>query len=350
MRKCNEKQAIKVAGIDLGKTSFQLHGVDDRGHEQLTKKLTRKQLKATMARMPACLVGMEACASAHYWARLLRSYGHEVKLIAPQFVKPYVKSNKNDQADAEAICEAVQRPNMRFVAIKEVEQQDIQSVHRIRSQLVGNRTAQVNQIRGLLMEYGIDIPKGRAQVRKRLPLILEDAENGLTIRFRALLSGLYDELVHLDDRIAVLNQEIDQLAQNDQRARRLMSIPGIGPMCATALIAAIGDIHMFKNGRELAAWLGLVPRQSSTGGKARLLGISKRGDVYLRQLLIHGARAVLQWVDGKEDSRSRWAKELMQRRNKNVAAVAMANKMVRTAYALLKYEEDYRIDETVEAT
>ena len=350
MRKCNEKQAIKVVGIDLGKTSFQLHGVDDRGHEQLTKKLTRKQLKATMARMPACLVGMEACASAHYWARLLRSYGHEVKLMAPQFVKPYVKSNKNDQADAEAICEAVQRPNMRFVAIKEVEQQDIQSVHRIRSQLVGNRTAQVNQIRGLLMEYGIDIPKGRAQVRKRLPLILEDAENGLTIRFRALLSGLYDELVHLDDRIAVLNQEIDQLAQNDQRARRLMSIPGIGPMCATALIAAIGDIHMFKNGRELAAWLGLVPRQSSTGGKARLLGISKRGDVYLRQLLIHGARAVLQWVDGKEDSRSRWAKELMQRRNKNVAAVAMANKMVRTAYALLKNEEDYRIDEIVEAT
>ena len=350
MRKCNEKQAIKVAGIDLGKTSFQLHGVDDRGHEQLTKKLTRKQLKATMARMPACLVGMEACASAHYWARLLRSYGHEVKLMAPQFVKPYVKSNKNDQADAEAICEAVQRPNMRFVAIKEVEQQDIQSLHRIRSQVVGNRTAQVNQIRGLLMEYGIDIPKGRAQVRKRLPLILEDAENGLTIRFRALLSGLYDELVHLDDRIAVLNQEIDQLAQNDQRARRLMSIPGIGPMCATALVAAIGDIHMFKNGRELAAWLGLVPRQSSTGGKARLLGISKRGDVYLRQLLIHGARAVLQWVDAKEDSRSRWAKELMRRRNKNVAAVAMANKMVRTAYAVLKYEEDYRIDETVEAT
>ena len=350
MRKCNEKQAIKVVGIDLGKTSFQLHGVDDRGHEQLTKKLTRKQLKATMARMPACLVGMEACASAHYWARLLRSYGHEVKLIAPQFVKPYVKSNKNDQADAEAICEAVQRPNMRFVAIKEVDQQDIQSVHRIRSQVVGNRTAQVNQIRGLLMEYGIDIPKGRAQVRKRLPLILEDAENGLTIRFRALLSGLYDELVHLDDRIAELNQEIDQLAQNDHRARRLLSIPGIGPMCATALVAAIGDIHMFKNGRELAAWLGLVPRQSSTGGKARLLGISKRGDVYLRQLLIHGARAVLQWVDGKEDSRSRWAKELVQRRNKNVAAVAMANKMVRTAYALLKYEEDYRIDETVEAT
>ncbi len=350
MRKCNEKQAIKVVGIDLGKTSFQLHGVDDRGHEQLTKKLTRKQLKATMARMPACLVGMEACASAHYWARLLRSYGHEVKLIAPQFVKPYVKSNKNDQADAEAICEAVQRPNMRFVAIKEVEQQDIQSLHRIRSQVVGNRTAQVNQIRGLLMEYGIDIPKGRAQVRKRLPLILEDAENGLTIRFRALLSGLYDELVHLDDRIAELNQEIDQLAQNDHRARRLLSIPGIGPMCATALVAAIGDIHMFKNGRELAAWLGLVPRQSSTGGKARLLGISKRGDVYLRQLLIHGARAVLQWVDGKEDSRSRWAKELMQRRNKNVAAVAMANKMVRTAYAVLKYEEDYRIDETVEAT
>ena len=333
-----------TVGIDLGKTGFHLHAVDDRDHTQLTKKLTRKQLKATMVTLPACLVGIEACAGAHYWARLLSSYGHKVKLIAPQFVKPYVKSNKNDRVDAEAICEAVQRPNMRFVAIRTVEQQDVQCLHHIRSQVVANRTAQVNQIRGLLLEYGIDIPQGRAKVRKRLPLILEDAENGLTMRFRGFLSALYDELVHLDERIAGFDQQIDQLAQEDERARRLLTIPGIGPKGATALIAAIGDIHAFKNGRELAAWLGLVPRQISTGGKARLLSISKRGDVYLRQLMIHGARSVLRFVDRKEDPRSRWAKELMQRRNRNVAAVAMANKMVRTAYALLKYEEEYCVD------
>ncbi len=209
---------------------------------------------------------------------------------------------------------------------------------------MANRTAQVNQIRGLLLEYGIDIPLGRAQVRKRLPVILEDAENGLTMRFRGYLSALYDEWIHLDEGITGFDQQIDQLAQEDERARRLLSIPGIGPKGAAALVAAIGDIHGFKNARELAAWLGLVPRQSSTGGKARLLGISKRGDVYLRQLMIHGARSVLRFVDRKEDPRSRWAKELMQRRNKNVAAVAMANKMVRTAYALLKYEQEYRID------
>lgn len=344
MKKCSEKREIKVVGIDLGKTSFHLHAVDDKGQTQLSKKLTRKQIKMTLAKLPVCLVGIEACASAHYWARLLASYGHEVKLIAPQFVKPYVKSNKNDQVDAEAICEAVQRPTMRFVATKTVEQQDVQCLHRIRSQAVAQRTAQVNQIRGLLLEYGIVISQGRAQVRRQLPLILEDAENGLTVRFRGLLSALYDELVHLDERISDFDQQIDQLAQEDERARRLLTIPGIGPKGATALVAAIGDIHGFKNGRELAAWLGLVPRQSSTGGHTRLLGISKRGDVYLRQLIIHGARAVLRFVDRKEDSRSRWARELMQRRNKNVAAVAMANKMVRTVYALLKNEQEYCTD------
>jgi len=349
MKQCSEKREIKVVGIDLGKSNLQIYGVDERGHKQLDKKLTRQRLKTTMARLPACVMGMEACAGAHYWARLFRRDGHEVKLIAPQFVKPYVKSNKTDRADAEAICEAVQRPNMRFVAIKEVAQQDVQSLHRVRSQVVSNRTAQVNQIRGLLLEYGIDIPRGRVHVRKRLPLILEDADNGLTRRFRALLSGLYDELVRLDERIGELDQEIEQLAQDDERARRLLSIPGIGAKCATALVAAIGDINAFRNGRELAAWLGLVPRQCSTGGKARLLGISKRGDVYLRQLLIHGARAVLRFVDRKEDRRSRWAKELQQRRNKNVATVAMANKMARTVYALLKHEDEYRVSETTAA-
>jgi transposase len=207
---------------------------------------------------------------------------------------------------------------------------------------VAQRTAQINQVRGLLMEYGIVLAQGRAQVRKQLPWILEDAENGLSLRLRSLLSGIYAELIHLDERIANLDQEIGQIAVSDERCRRLLTIPGVGPITATALIAAIGDIETFKNGRELAAWLGLVPRQYSTGGKDRLLGISKRGDVYVRQLLIHGARSVLRFVDKKTDTRSRWAQSLIQRRNKNIAAVAMANKMARTVYALLKYEQDYQ--------
>ena len=252
MKQCTETRAIKVVGIDLGKTSFHLHAVDDRGQTQITKKQTRNQLKATMSKLSPCLVGIEACAGAHDWARRLSGYGHEVKLIAPQFVKPYVKSNKNDRVDAEAICEAVQRPGMRFVAARTMEQQDVQCLHRIRSQVVAQRTAQVNQIRGLLLEYGITIPQGRAHVRKQLPLILEDAENGLTMRFRGLLAALYDELIRLDERIGDFDQQIEQLAQADERARRLLTIPGIGPKGATALVAAIGDIHAFNNGRELA--------------------------------------------------------------------------------------------------
>lgn len=342
MKKSTGIQSVRVVGIDLGKTCFQLYGVDDQANERLDQKLSRILLGRFIAKLPPCLIGMEACATAHYWARQMRHYGHEVKLIAPQFVKPYVKSNKNDRADAQAICEAVQRPHMRFVAIKEIEQQDIQSLHRIRSQVVANRTAQVNQIRGLLLEYGIVVPQGRRKVREALSLILEDAENGLTARFRGWLLDLYHELVHLDKRIAYLDEQIEFSAKDDERAQRLQSIPGIGPMIATALCAAIGDINHFKNGRELSAWLGLVPRQCSTGGKPRLLGISKRGDVYLRQLIIHGARAVVQRVDGKTDKRSRWIQQVLQRRNKNIAIVALANKIVRTAYALLKHNTEYR--------
>jgi transposase len=297
-----------------------------------------------VANLQPCLIGIEACAGAHFWARHLRDCGHEVKLIAPQFVKPYVKSNKNDRADAQAICEAVQRPTMRFVTIKGIEQQDIQCLHRIRSQVVANRTALVNQVRGLLLEYGVDVPVGIRRARERLPRVLEDAENGLTERFRGWLADLYTELVRMDERVAMLDKDIERSARIDENAKRLMSIPGIGPMCATALVAAIGDIRQFKNGRELSAWLGLVPRQCSTGGKPRLLGISKRGDVYLRQLLVHGARSVVQRVDGKSDQRSRWLQELLKRRNKNVAIVALANKIVRTAYALLANNTEYCTD------
>lgn len=341
MSKHSEKRNIELMGIDLAKRSFQLHGLDRRGQLVAGKKLSRAKVKAYLANLPPCRVAMEACGSAHYWARLFESYGHKVSLIAPQFVKPYVKSNKNDAVDAEAICEAAQRPNMRFVAVKSVEQQDVQALHRMRQLAVERRTAQVNQIRGLLLEYGIDIPQGRANVRRNLPEILENAENGLTIRFRDALAVLYEELVHLDDRVGWYDKQIKQIAETDECARRLLTIPGIGPMIATGLLSAIGDIHAFKNGRELAAWMGLVPRQHSTGGKQRLLGISKRGDIYLRMLVIHGARSVMRVVHRKSDRISRWAVRLEQRRGKNIAAVALANKMVRIAFALLKNEENY---------
>lgn len=343
MTMSDEKSTIRTLGIDLAKSSFHAFGADKFGKQILTKKFTRSRLKQFLINLPPCLIAMEACGSAHYWGRLLRTYGHEVKLIAPQFVKPYVKSNKSDAADAEAICEAAQRPNMRFVAIKSIEQQDIQGLHRMRSMAVGNRTALVNQIRGLLHEYGLQIPQGINHVRRKLPLILEDAENGLSGLFRQSLSNLYEQLVFLDEQVENYNCKIQKISQDSEQAKRLQTIPGVGPLVSTALIAAIGSIDAFKSGRELAAWLGLVPRQNSTGGKTTLLGISKRGDVYLRSLLIHGARSCIRWVDKKDDTRSQWAKSLVARRNKNIATVALANKIARTAYALLKNGEDYQV-------
>ena len=274
--------------------------------------------------------------------RIFTEMGHTVRMMAPQFVKPYVKSNKNDAVDAEAICEAVQRPNMRFVPAKSIEQQDIQSLHRIRSQLVGRRTAQANQVRGLLMEYGIIIPQGISYIRKSLPDILEDGENLLSVIFREQLRGLYDEMAHLDERIDTLELSLKMICQQNEDCKRLLTIPGIGLMTATALISAVGDISAFKNGRELAAWLGLVPRQHSTGGKPTLLGISKRGDSYLRTLLIHGGRAVVRFAHKHKDKRSQWIGEVEQRRGRNITAVAVANKNARIAWALLTKKEDYQ--------
>lgn len=343
MKEYTKKEAIQIMAIDLAKSSFQLHGVNAAGHKVMGKKLNRQRLKEFMVNLPACLVAMEACGSAHYWATLFESYGHTVKLIAPQFVKPFVKSNKNDAVDAEAIAEAAQRPGMRFVAIKTVEQQDTQALHRIRSQAIKNRTALVNQIRGLLLERGIELPKGRVHVREKLPWLLEDAENGLSSRFRFLLSDLQDELITMDKRIDRYDEELERMVKDSEPAQWLLSIPGIGTQTATALLSSIGDVSVFKSGREMAAFLGLVPRQCSTGGKPTLLGISKRGDVYLRTLLIHGARSVLQWVEKKPDHTSQWAYALMQRRGKNVAAVAMANKMARTAFALLSKGQSYAV-------
>jgi len=332
---------IKRIGIDLAKQVFQLHGVDHQEKPVLRKQLRRNQMLTYFAKLSPCLIGIEACSSSHYWARELQKLGHTVKLMAPQFVKPYVKGNKNDANDAEAICEAVARPNMRFVAIKTIEQQDIQAVHRIRSGLVQQRTAKVNQIRGLLAEYGIVIERRVETLRKALPLLLEDAENGLSFDFRALLQSLQQDLITLDDRTSEMDKKILQLANSNSTAKRLQQIPGIGPIIATALICAIGDGKQFKRGRDLAAWLGLTPRQHSSGGKDCLLGISKRGDAYLRTLLIHGARAVLRVADKKDDSRSRWLQNLCSRRNKNIAAVALANKNARIVWALLTKETDF---------
>ena len=338
----SQKAQVAFLGIDLSKKSFQLHGVDARGHVVLKKKLNRKALLPFIANLPESVIGIEACGGSHYWCRKFTELGHDVRIIAPQFVKPYVKSNKNDAADAEAICEAMLRPSMRFVPTKTIEQQDIQSLHRIRSQAVARRTALGNQIRGLLMEYGVIIPKGISFIRKQIPLILEDAENGLTVLFRELLSELYDEMKHLDERVEKLEQKLEIIAASNEACRLLLTIPGIGLLSATALFASIGDISAFKNGREMAAWLGLVPKQQSTGGVPTLLGISKRGDTYLRTLLIHGGRTVVRVADKHDDRRNNWIKKLDQRRGKNISAVAVANKNARIAWAVLTRKEPYK--------
>ena len=342
MKKHTLKGEVKVLGIDLSKQSFQLHGVDENGQVVMKKSLTRNKLTAFMAKLAPCLIGMEACGGANHWTREFEKMGHTVRMMAPQFVKPYVKSNKNDATDAEAICEAVQRPSMRFVPAKSLEQQDIQSIHRIRSQVVARRTALSNQIRGLLMEYGMVIPKGITYTRKAIPLILEDAGNGVTPLFRELLQELYEELLHLDERIVALENKLKSISQVNEDCQRLLTIPGVGLLSATAMIAAIGDIGAFKSGRELAAWLGLVPRQHSTGGKPTLLGISKRGDTYLRTLLIHGGRTVVRVAQKYTDLQNQWAHRLDKRRGKNIAAVAVANKNARIAWALLSRKDIYR--------
>ena len=332
---------ITRIGLDLAKSVFQVHAVDHKGHCLFSRALKREKMMAFFQNLSPCLIGMEACASSHFWARTLMAMGHEVKLIAPQFVKPYVKGNKNDANDAEAICEAVSRPTMRFVPVKTVEQQDIQALHRIRQEQVRQRTALVNQIRGLLSEYGIVISRRVESLRNALPDILEDAENKLTADFRILLKGLQEDLIHLDDRIGSQDQAIKRLAQEHEGAKRLQQLRGIGPITATALIAAIGDGRQFARGRDAAAWCGLVPGQHSSGGKSKLLGISKRGDTYLRTLMIHGARAVLRYPQNKDDRLSQWLQKLCNRRNKNIAAVALANKTMRMAWALLVRGQDY---------
>ena len=331
-------------GVDLAKSVFQVHGVDRNEKAVWRRRLNRDNwFKALIeAAPPGCVIGMEACSGAHHWARCLQAKGYVVKLIAPQFVKPYVKSNKNDANDAEAICEAMARPSMRFVAVKTVEQQDIQAVHRIRAGLITQRTATANQIRGLMSEYGLVAPKELRHLRVAIPTWLEDAENGLTDRFRRLLAGLHADLTSLDHRVAELDAEIAAIAKSDPSVQRLQQLRGVGPIIATALVAAVGSGEQFANGRQMSAALGLTPRQYSSGGKERLYGISKRGDKYLRTLLIHGARAVIRTAKDKDDRLSLWINSLVARSHTNNAAAALANKTARIAWAMLKNGTDYQ--------
>jgi transposase len=333
-------------GVDLAKNVFQVHGVDRRENALWRRRLRRENWVQVLAQTveEGCEIGMESCGGAHHWARKLQEKGYTVKLIAPQFVKPYVKSNKNDANDAEAICEALGRPRMRFVAVKTVEQQDIQAVHRVRSELNKQRTAKANQIRGLVSEYGLVAPKEIAHLRRALPRWLEDAENGLSERFRRLLDGLWSDLRALDDRMVELDREIALIAQGDPVAKRLQQLRGVGPVIATALVAAAGNGEPFANGRQMSAAFGLTPRQHSSGGKERLLGISKRGDAYLRSLLIHGARSVIRTAKDKDDRLSQWVTRLAARRHPNVVAVALANKTTRMAWAMLRNGTDYQPD------
>jgi transposase len=333
---------LHTIGIDLGKTVFYLVGLNLRGEAVVRKKLSRRQLLQFTANLHVDLIGMEACGGAHFLGRALREQGHEVRLMPAQYVKPYVKTNKNDYIDAEAIAEAVARPTMRFVPIKTDDQLDMQSLHRVRERWVMRRTAIVNQIRGLLFERGITLRKGRRHVDGALPGILEDADSKLSGAFRVLLAQLKLELDQMAIRIDEADAVLNKTAHENEACQRLVAIPGIGPITATALIAAIGNGAAFRKGREFAAWMGVVPREHSTGGKQKLLGISKHGNSYLRRLFIQGARAVLQHRTKQAPGLSEWLAKLASRTHHNVVAVALANKLARIAWAVLAKEERYQ--------
>ncbi len=333
---------IITVGLDLAKNVF--HVVCFNGHFKEVKKrmLRRHQVLQFFTQLPPCRVSMEACASSHYWGRELRALGHEVKLIPPQYVKPYLRGNKNDYNDARAIAEASTRPSMPFVAIKTVAEQDMQAIHRMRTQCIRDRTALSNSLRGLLGEYGIVLPPGLATLRKSIHGLLEDADNGLSDRFRHLLVRRYEQLVELDEHIEFYTKELELLSQQDEACQRLQTVPGFGPIVSSAFRSAIGDGRAYAHGRDASASLGLVPRQHSSGGKNVLLGISKRGDRYLRSLLVHGARAVVVQAARKDDPLSRWINRIREERGWNKAVVAMANKLARIGWAILRYNTIYQ--------
>lgn len=326
-----------LIGIDLGKRTFHLHAQDCYGKPLFRRSISRQRLLPHLAQQPACRVVMESCAGSHYWARQIQALGHDVRLIPPQYVKPFVKTNKNDFADAEAICEAASRPSMRFAAIKKEEQQILSALHRTRQGLVVERTAVMNRLHGFLLEFGVALPVGHAAIR-RLDTYLEH----LPVAFVVLAHRLQAHYHTLCDEISVLEAEIKQHTHHDDAARRLMTIPGIGPITASAIVGAAGDASHYRSGREFAASLGLVPRQYATGGRPRLLGISKRGDGHLRRLLVQGARAVMQRQNQRNDRLGDWLRELGCRRHSNVVACALANKMARIAWAILAKGGEFR--------
>ena len=333
---------IRSVGIDLGKTTFHLVALGDNGKVLLKKKFAQKQLIAFTANLQTCLIGMEACSGSHFLGRALREQGHDVKLIPAQFVKPFVKSNKNDFIDAEAIAEAVERENMRFVPIKTDDQLDLQALHRVRDRLMTRRTALINQIRAFLLERGIVFAKSPIRLKEALPEVLENVHENLTPRMRNLVAMLWSEWKDLELQIVEMNDEVERIASSDAGCRRLRQIPGIGPLVATAIVASIGNGAAFRKGREFAAWLGLLPNQHSTGGKVRFYGISKRGNSYLRTILIHGARAVVLRSKRDRIAMGAWMSSLETRAPRNVLIVATAHKLARIAWAVLSTGQDYR--------
>jgi transposase len=336
------QQVITTVGLDLAKNLFQVHGADAQGRPVLRRRLAREKVLEFFANLPPCLVGLEACAAAHHWARELGKLGHTVRLMPPQYVKPHVKTNKHDAADAEAICEAVRRPGMRFVPVKAEDQQALLMLHRVREQLLKQRTATINALRAHLAEFGVVAAQGRRGLRELLAVIGDVEDRRLPPLARELLQVLAEQLRGLEERTAELDRRLIAAARGDAACARLAAVPGIGPVIATALVAAIGDAKAFASGRHLAAWLGLVPRQRSSGGKERLLGISKRGDGYLRKQLMHGARALVVVSRGREGGLWAWVNALLGRRPYNVVVAAVANKLARIAWALLSRGEGYR--------
>ncbi|MFP3384952.1 IS110 family transposase [Tritonibacter sp. SIMBA_163] len=333
---------VAFIGIDLAKNVFQLHGVDANGQAVLKRRLRREGLLAEIAELEPCVIGVEACTGAFYWQRQFEALGHTVKVIAPQYVKPFVKHQKNDQNDAEAICTALMLPNMKFVPTKSEEQQDIQALHRARRRLVNHRTALVSQMRGLLLDRGIPIALSIGRARRAIPEILENQTNGLSAMSREIIGDLFDFLGQIDAQITTFDRRIDAVFKSNEDCRRIARICGVGPKTATAVVAAVGDGREFKNGRHLAAWMGLVPRQHSSGDKRLLMGISKRGDRHLRTLLIHGARSVVCVAQRKTDPFSQWVNSLRERRGMNRAIVAVANKNARIIWAMLNRNEEFR--------
>ena len=333
---------VERIGLDIAKSSFQVHGVDAHGKVVIRKQLSRSKVLAYFAPLPRCLVGLEACGGAHYWARELGKLGHEVRLMAVAMIAPYRTNQTKDANDAAAICEAVSRPRTRFVPVKSEGQQAVLTVHRARELVVSERTALANQIRGVVLEYGITIAQGIQRRRRELPTLLAAAE-ALPELVREVIGELRERLLELDRRIAEYDHRVEQLAKQNEATRRLMQVEGVGPITATAVVATIGQGHAFEHGRQFAAWLGLVPKQHSTGGKPVLGRITKHGNVYLRTLLIHGARAVLQFSAKRSDRKSRWVEGVRQRRGNNIAAVALAAKHARILWALLAHRQEYQV-------